>query len=283
MKQSENSFNFLPVVMNQDKFSIKVEALFGDIQEGMVMNVNLIDMAAQQKILSKAFKCVKRNEIVGEIVNKVPSQKTGYTLTASVIGEDRTEIHTDDKEYTIVDETSLLDIKVIAPISKTAESNVTASNNLEMWGDYHFPNNATYINQSKEQVLDLYLPVEVMVLACKDYEIDTVHQWRLTMTDSNKNTYLHCGNQKFNHVTISQDRKRVSIDFAEEWKNHIICNTYDKAETMIKLNIGITADMKYVGNDDDIQGIRQINWSTSSLISNPFTPIMLTWNKDDCE
>ena len=280
---SGNSFEFLPVVMEKEVFSIGVKALFGDIEAGMVLNLNLIEEVSEQKLLSKSFVCRTKNEITGEIAGSIPSKKTGYLVTAAVLAADRSTLHSDSQEYRIEDETDLLTIKVNAPISKTAQSQITVINHIKSAGDYFFSDNATYINQRQEHVLDLFLPVEAMLTANPDYVIDTISDYRLTMTDSNGNSYLHCGNRIFNQVILASDQKHAAVRFSKEWKNHILCGGYDGAQTMMGLSFSITADMKYTGKNKDRKGIRRIHWSTACMERSPFLPVRLAWNEKDCD
>lgn len=278
---NKRSITFMPIVMNEDTFSLKIKALYSEIKKGMVMNVILFDKDSKRKLLSQSFICREQNEITGEIKNNIPSRKTGYMVAAKVLSSDSSVLLNDSKEYVIEDETGLLSIEASEPVSKFNNKEVVVVNDSNIGGDYIYSKNAVYINQDQVHTLDIFLPAKITLCSNNDYKINKIIDYKLTLTDTNRNSFLYCGNRKFNKIILRKDRKSCSISFFKEWKNHIQCKNYDNTEALFKLNLWVQAELEYTGDDKYIEGIRNISWSTETITEKAFLPIKLTWSNYD--
>ncbi len=278
---TDGSITFMPIVMNEEVFSLGVKALYGDITKGMVMDVILFDIATKRKLLSQSFICLDKNEIVGALKNNIPSKKTGYLVSVKVLSTNKSVLLSGSKEYTIEDETGLMNLEVYNPTLKLNDNKILVANDSLIEGDYLNKNNATYVTQGQTRVLDLFLPVEVNLRASNEYKINKIYDYKLTMTDSNQNTYMHCGNKKFNSVIVKNDGSGAFIRFNEEWKNHIECNSYNQAQAEFVLNLWVSAELEYIGENKDIEGIRKVSWSTETIADKIFSPVIMSWCDDE--
>ena len=171
---------------------------------------------------------------------------------------------------------SLISLEVIDPISK--EDTIYVVNDfIAENASYTYAENAIYVSQANKKQLDIFLPVSVRANIDKDYKLVSLNGYQLIMTDENHNTYKHCGNPKFNRISCNREKNTVRIRFGEEWKNHIMCDDYKDASTDVVLNVDLSMDLQYIGENPDKQGIRTICWSSRDLMTPAFKPLQLEW------
>jgi hypothetical protein len=272
---ANENITFYPIVMNEDVFSLKIKALYGEIEQGMVMDVGMFDAISKKKLLSTAFICKDRNEIIGVLNSNIPSRKTGYMIYAKVLANDKSVLLKGSKDYTIEDETSLMNIKVHDPVSRLDE--IIVANDKSTDNDYEYSKNSTYTAQDQLQTLDVFLPFSVMLSPADKYKINKILDYKLTMTDGNKNTFRHCGNRKYNSVVIDESKQNATIRIADEWKNRIKCKDYEDNKATFHLSLWVAAELEYTGDDGDIQGVRKISWSTETIPSDTFLLVTFEW------
>ena len=65
--------------------------------------------------------------------------------------------------------------------------------------------------------------------------------------------------------------------FGEEWKNRIVCDDYSDSSVNVVLNVNLSMDLEYVGEDPDKQGTRTVCWSSRDLKTPAFKNVKLEW------
>ena len=273
----QNSITFGPVVMEADSFHITVTALWEDVKEDVSVKIEMYDMVREEQVYSEAYhRTSTQNELVAIVERKIPDRGAKYEISASVITDAGKSIVSNSFSFVMEDMLSLISLEVMEPISK-ADTVLVVNDFISEEASYTYAENTVYVSQANKTQLDLFLPVSVRANIAKDYKLVRVNGYQLIMTDENHNTYKHCGNKRFNRVSWDEKKNAVSVRFGEEWKNRIVCDDYSDSSVNVVLNVNLSMDLEYVGEDPDKQGTRTVCWSSRDLKTPAFKNVKLEW------
>ena len=277
LSMEQNCITFGPVVMESESFHITVTALWEDIKEEVSVNLQMYNLDTEEQVYSEAYRQTStQNELVAIVERMIPKRGGRYELSAEVRTDKGKCLVSNSFSFVMEDMLSLISLEVIDPVSK--EDTIYVVNDfIAENASYTYAENAIYVSQANKKQLDIFLPVSVRANIDKDYKLVSLNGYQLIMTDENHNTYKHCGNPKFNRISCNREKNTVRIRFGEEWKNHIMCDDYKDASTDVVLNVDLSMDLQYIGENPDKQGIRTICWSSRDLMTPAFKPLQLEW------